>query len=420
MNPNYNRITYGSAGYPRGYSPDSSLLQSLRTSSIPCLGGRLFRSPNQHDQPLICYALESSNKDLVNELSKTYHAFTRLPAACFVPYETSREVRTGLYVFKFALSKGMRSMRQIMESPEHEQLGDGLFQKLVELLFDYKEAAAQDAEGNGNPAGSYAALCSISLDTVFMDQRGKLRLLPLQCQNGDYPRGFPLEAGTPEADELTDIYTAALLALQVVSGCEYESRSQHKRMCPERVPEWMMKCLCIFPSGRLNLAQCRNLIAQDAAEAAREQSGSTTGRRSNQSAARDALGNRIPANKAPKPAPAPIPKADPEPSAAEPVPPENGSIFSRLHSLRHFWAVPEEQTSKTADFPRPSAPPGSHQRTVLADLGELDSGLFHANPFSRRTTPDESTAPYTGSPRRDPFIRNNEDLIPLVPDDDED
>ena len=424
MTPINSNINFGSAAFPRGYNPVSVIIAAMRDCAIHCFGGELFHFRNQNDQEIVCHAITCGNSELLNKLSSLYHNLNRMHSIPFVHYDQSVSLPNGKMAFTFELSNDCRSMRQIMDSPDHAQIGSTLFPKLVALLDEYYMISGRDS-----------ALCSLSLDTVFMDDRGRISLLPLQCQNLDYPRGFPLEVGTVEADERTDLYSAAMLTLQVVSGCEYESRTQHKRMLHEQVPDYLMMCLCAFPSCRPTLAQIKNEIAQEAAAAKAGQAGkSRSGRR--EPVPTDAAGNPIREPDAPKrkrslfgrreessqsaremprqPAreevrqPArEMPREPLREEARQPAQEEHGaaapdSISSLLSNIRHFWAVPDAQVSNTFDFPRPTVPHAPRQHTVIDDLGE---GGYTRHNAGRQTysSPDRpesvDTSPWNhGSP----------------------
>ena len=422
VNSTPNNISYVSAGVPRGASPMGSLIQDMRKATNVCFGGKLFLSTNYHGQTLICHAVSSGKREVVQELSRVYHAFNELSTMPFLTYNGSRP-GDGQVIFTFALADGCRSMRQIMTDDDHEAVGMQLFQKLVEILTKYKKMADYRY-----------ALCCISLDTVFMTSQGEILILPLQCPNQDYPRGFPLEAGTDEADERTDLYTSALLTLQVISGCEYESRAEKKRMCPELVPQYVMNCLCVFPSGRKTLDQTRNLIADETKEAAKAlaaRGADKHGRRARQVSGYDAAGNPIydDAPAEPKPffgfhkAKASLPvQEEREPEA--PASAKFNAILTPLWNLRRIWAAPEDEISGTADYPAAPASPAprtSHQPKRLDDLGEdaydyFDPVRFSAGPAS------ESTNRYVSGGRRQTYVpdddRSSYDCVILTDEDD--
>lgn len=429
VNSTPNNISYVSAGVPRGASPMGALIQDMRKATNVCFGGKLFLSTNYHGQPLICHAISSGRRDVVQELSKFYSSLRALPTVPFLTYSGSNDLGGGQVVFTFALGENFHSMRQIMNSEGHEKIGMQLFPKLVDILTKYY----------GKTAKYKDALCCISLDTVFMTPQGECLLLPLQCPNQDYPRGFPLEVGTDEADERTDLYTAALLTLQVISGCEYESRAEKKCMRPDMVPEYVKDCLCVFPSGRKNLAQTRNLIALEAQEAARvrtSKEAAKPGRRSKQVNGYDAAGNPIYDNgtpeefksafslRKPKAAP-PIPDDEEEFDAPIPAGSKLNAIFAPLRNLRHIWAAPEEEISGTADYPTSpvnASPYTYHQPKKIHDLGEDAFDYFSSTRFGAGSDGAHTSQYIPDSSRQssDPNSRESTyDCIILTDDDDD-
>lgn len=386
VNSTPDNASYVSVGVPRGASPMGSLYQDLRNATNVCFGGKLFLSKNYHNQTMICHAVSNPKREAIQELSQVYNAFNALTTMPFLTYKGSKPGPSGngQVIFTFVLAENCRSMRQVMTSDDHAEIGMQLFPKLVDILTKYK-----------NMADYKYALCCISLDTVFVTAQGEILLLPLQCPNRDYPRGFPLEAGTNEADERTDLYTAALLTLQVVSGCEYESRAEKKRMCPELVSGYVMDCLCVFPSGRKTLAQTRNLIAGESRDAAKTQAARADvkpPRRSRKPIGYDAAGNPI-YDDAPTEqksffrfhkakSASPVPE---EPDAPAPTNIGINAILAPLQNLRHIWAAPEEETSGTADYPFvPSRPAPSTPRRArtLDGLEEDPSDYFVPTRFS--------------------------------------
>lgn len=418
VNTTPNNVSYVSVGVPRGVSPMGTLIQDMRKATNVCFGGKLFLSTNYHGQREICHAVSSAKREAVQELSRVYHAFNGLTTMPFLAYSGSRP-GDGQVIFTFALADNCRSMRQVMTANDHEEVGMQLFPKLVEILTKYE-----------NMAEYKDALCCISLDTVFVTSRGEILLLPLQCPSQDYPRGFPLEAGTVEADERTDLYTAALLALQVVSGCEYESRAEKKRMCPELVPGYVMDCLCVFPSGRKTLAQARNLIAGEIKEAA-EVHAAKPDRHSRQVTGYDIAGNPIYDDAPAEPKPffgfhkvKAAPPVQEEPEAPVHAGSRLNAIFAPLRNLRHIWAAPEEETSGTADYPAAPvspAPRSFHQPKKLDDLGEDADDYFNSNRFGAASE-SEPTNRYAAGSRRYAYEPeddgSSDDCVILTDDDD--
>ena len=241
-----------SAGAPIGYSEGGVLLADLHANGRRCFGGWIFRSTNHSGYPIICHAvLTSSIKNEITKMSNWYRWTNANCAGLFPIYEGSVNIDKYTF-FKFAVGEGSRSMRQVMTDPERAGTCKNLFTNLVMLLHHYSQISGAILE-------CYAPLCSICLDTVYMDKRGQLTVLPLLCINNEFPRGFPLEVGTEEVDDTTDLYTAALLTYQVLSGCEYEKRSENKSMHDLKYPENVMLCIessmNLFASKRLALSE---------------------------------------------------------------------------------------------------------------------------------------------------------------------
>lgn len=259
---NVGSISYGSAAFPLGYDEKVMLKDALakarkEKTAVSCFGGLLFYAREHSGRKLICHAVRTTDQEYIQAVSAWYHMTRDKREVPFLTYNGSYNLDNGTVVFTFDVIEEFISMRQLMERDNHSKYGEELFRKLVNFIQLFKTKAGKD----------FTPLRSIHLDTVFMDTRGNLHLLPLLCLPSQYPIGFPLEVGTPEADERTDLYTAALLALQVSSGCEYECPSEGKRMDPELVPEVVMRCLCVFASGRDDLKSVINILAEGGKEA---------------------------------------------------------------------------------------------------------------------------------------------------------
>lgn len=241
-----------SSSAPDGYSEVAVLLKAMKEKKHRCFGGWIVHSTDHAGFPVVSHAIRTSLiRDASTEMSRWYHWTTANGAGIFPAYAYS--VSAGDYTFfRFALSEGAISMREMMKNPEREGLCRNLFTDLVMLLHRYGQKCEKSA-------GKYRPLCCISLDTVFMDPSGQVSILPLLCVNDEYPRGFPLEAGSEEMDDSSDLFTAALLTYQVLSGCEYEKCSEHKQMRVLKNPANMVDCmnqsLKLFASQRSSLRE---------------------------------------------------------------------------------------------------------------------------------------------------------------------
>lgn len=252
----------GSAGAPKNYDEYQSLVEAMKQESIPSFGGRLFRtlSHNQMNN-LVVFAVPSSvPEEVQTNLSRWFSGGVSLDRIPFARYNGSFVGREYTF-YKFTLRDGAVSMREVLELSDNERKTycKDLFPKLVNLIQTYKEETQSKPEFRGK----YDPLCSIALDNVFMDPSGELRLVPLVSINGEYPRGFPMEAGTEEANETTDLYTAALLTCQVRSGIEYEAPSKGKRMTwSDDLEPWLR----LFASQRKRLPEAVQMIRSSSKE----------------------------------------------------------------------------------------------------------------------------------------------------------
>jgi hypothetical protein len=247
-----------SAGAPLGYLEGGVLLKDMKSNGRPCFGGMIFCSTNHSGCPIVCHAIRDEKiRNKTEEISNCYRRFNANGSGLFLVYEGSTRNVGGYTCFKFALSEGALSMREIMNASNRKDCSSELFTELVRLLNRYKEHGERSS-------GCYTPLCSISLDTTYMDFCGQIRILPLGVLfmlgvSKEYPRGYPMEVGTKEENVATDLYTAALLTYQVMSGCEYERPSENKYMCDTKEDESLWHCVerCMHPfaSKRMTLQE---------------------------------------------------------------------------------------------------------------------------------------------------------------------
>jgi len=349
--------SYTSAGLPMGYDEKAVLREALENAkkdktAVFCFGGLLFYTRNHSNTKLLCHAVRSTNHMYIRSLSSWYNKTKRMRRVPFLTYEHSTDLGNGTVVFTFSIEDTYFSMRQLMERSDHSKYGEPLFRKLVDFLVLFKDELNE----------GYMPLRSIHLDTVFLDERGHLYLLPLMCHPTQYPSSYPQDADNIDADERTDLYTAALLALQVSSGCEYECAAENKRMAPELVPEVVMSCLFPFSSGRYDLRSVVNILnpSKDNEEKSQEK---TVNRRNPQ-------GDVIRSNRWGRQN-----REQPE-EAYEDKPADRGSVATTLAGIAksifsinpfHFIASPADQISRTADHPAAKNPPRFYENAPVSN-----------------------------------------------------
>lgn len=216
-------------------------------------GGLLFRGKNTHDGNVVAHAVEGMTRDEARKLvSGWYFDLTTNHSDMFLTYDHS-EPCDGHVVFSFRLPKGYYSLRELLSEPKSANCGEIIFRRLVALLAGYEAVT--------RAAGPYRPLCCISLDTVFINRAGNdVKLLPLVARHHDFPPYYPGEAGEATADVRTDLYTAALTALQFMSGVEMETENAEMADC-SGIPG-MDECLRVFQSRRPDIRTVLELLKQ--------------------------------------------------------------------------------------------------------------------------------------------------------------
>lgn len=227
------------------------------SDATECFGGLLFRSLNAHQGEVVAHAIGDVARSEAQKLvSDWYYRVTTNHPNMFLIYDHSKPLKKTV-VFTFRLPAGYRSLRELMDNPKARNYGLTLFRKLINFLADYEEATRKE--------GKYRPLCCLSLDTVFMHEtENDIRVLPLIARNGNFPAYYPGEAGAKTADITTDMYTAALTALQFMSGCEMETEEKQMADCTG-IPG-MDNCLRVFQSRRPALREVQTLLGSRSAD----------------------------------------------------------------------------------------------------------------------------------------------------------
>ena len=221
------------------------------SDTVACFGGLLFRTVNAHQGEVVAHAIGSVVRSEAQALvSDWYYRLTTDHPNMFLIYDHSADLKK-MVVFTFRLPAGYRSLRELMGHPQARNYGPKLFRKLIDFLAAYESATRSQ--------GKYRPLCCLSLDTVFIHEtQNDIRVLPLAARNGNFPVYYPGEAGTKAADITTDMYTAALTALQFMSGCEMENETVRMADC-NGIP-CMDDCLRVFQSRRPALREVQTLL----------------------------------------------------------------------------------------------------------------------------------------------------------------
>ena len=206
-----------------------------------CFCGLLFRGKNDHDENVVSHAVEGMTRSEAQKLvSERYYKLPNNHSDLFLAYDRSKN-NDPYVIFNFRLPDGYRSLRELLGHKKSRECGEMIFRRLVELLAKYEERTRS--------AGVYRPLCCISLDTVFIHEtNNNIKVVPLVARFPDFPTYYPGEAGTPAADMRTDLFTAALTALQFMSGIEVETGEKAMADC-SHIPG-MDDCLRLLQSRR--------------------------------------------------------------------------------------------------------------------------------------------------------------------------
>ncbi len=248
-----------------GILHEHKVLDTIRSaidgnSSLFRFGGLLFRGKNSHNGDVVAHAVEDMTQgEARNLVSDRYFDLTTDHSDLFLTYDRSMEIDRHV-VFTFRLPQGYFSLRELLNAPKSPDCGEIIFRRLVALLAKYQEITSD----LGHP---YRPLCCISLDTVFISRAGNdLKLVPLLPRHHDFPPYYPGEAGEKTADQRTDLYTAALTALQFMSGIELETDTVEMADCSGT--PGMDDCLQVLQSRRPDIHSVQALLQQNSPDTA--------------------------------------------------------------------------------------------------------------------------------------------------------
>lgn len=230
----------GSAAGGPGYDP---ALKRAIEAGEHTFGGRLFRHTDKSGFDLISHAV--MNDEFVTERVSHYSRLRRVRGVPFVLSVAEPAVVDEYTVYSFEVGKEL-SLREL--SREYIMANsEGIRDSLLQIINRYRESCYSTQE-------RYVPLCCISMDTVFIDEDGGVRILPLQVTDGKYPAELPREAGTRTADITTDIYSVIYLYYELKSGVSKECPDVLDVPDPDPERELLMsKCLSPFRKRRPSL-----------------------------------------------------------------------------------------------------------------------------------------------------------------------
>lgn len=190
------------------------LLEQIRSDgAIECFGGRLLRRKDQYGYEMLSFAVAGMSQLEASRADAAYVYFSRMNGLNFLTRYGSPEYVGDYTVFNFMIGRNVFSLRELYDggSP-YKVSAEEIMSQLVELLIEYCQYLKSEEM-------NYQSLCCMSMETVFVDGRGQLWLLPLQAYKEHYPIEIPREAAVSGgADVKSDLYAAAFVAVEASSG----------------------------------------------------------------------------------------------------------------------------------------------------------------------------------------------------------
>ena len=181
----------------------NELLREIQKDGIPCFGGRLLRHKDSYGNPYVSFMAPARKSE---EDGPYYARFYAMQTRFLVPF---REIRVGQYrLFTYALNDAEEeSVRDRLRKGPLDGLQ--ILKSLTRILQEYADAQSE-----------YYPLQAISPDTVFINRRNDIRILPLRAwESGNFPVELRTDdAGSSRADVKTDLYSAVYLAMEICSG----------------------------------------------------------------------------------------------------------------------------------------------------------------------------------------------------------
>lgn len=229
----------------QNFSPQSSSAEydALRKrhleEGVDCFGGRLFRSHDRSNRPVLSFAAQGMSQEEIDYANDWYNTLGRLSFLGFLHRTpTPPAVLEQYTVFDFEINPQDQSLHELLSrGAPVPTTADQLMNQLIRLLQGYNNALAETGQ-------SYQPLCCLSRYTVLLGGDNRPKVLPLLAFRGKYPAGTPSEVIRGEAvDARSDLYCAAYAAVEAESGNHsggalIEPRSELLRACLKSVRDW--------------------------------------------------------------------------------------------------------------------------------------------------------------------------------------
>lgn len=177
-----------------------------------CFGGLLFKRTDSTNQTVISFAVRDMTESELSQAVRTYNDLYRSQFCGIIPSAHPFVEQAPPYTFFNFLPKPYsESLREYCGRHNSQRIpAEQIMRKLVKMLVE-----------NYNYAnGSYHAMNCLSMDTIFVDARKALWVLPLQAFRGCFPCQIAPEASDPAGvcDATADLYSAAYVSLEVANG----------------------------------------------------------------------------------------------------------------------------------------------------------------------------------------------------------
>ena len=228
------------------------------TEGAACFGGQIFRA-SEYGRPVLAFASGVSG----GEDDASYYALFGSISPHFFTFLHPDPRKPHIFIFQADPDeKSVREwFRECQAQPTKKAAplpftGEHVLRELVRTIAEYYEFQKK----NG---GIYRPLKAISADTVFLNAKGQVRLLPLKASRDAYPVELPSEARTARANEKTDLASAVYLSMEIDSGRLMDEADGDTVHLQRPVEEWKRDCLLMIPDWRPSLREVIGWLDSD-------------------------------------------------------------------------------------------------------------------------------------------------------------
>ena len=226
------------------------IVEASRSSAgQPCYGGKLVRSSNMNNQTRLFFVLENASETEVQYLDGAFDSANTIGGEYYLAYQKGYRSADGKYtVFQFALEDDQYSVLDYLQNSIHSAKQyfpcQNQWYVLPQLVCMRNEIYKRQKDDD------LPILC-ISAETVFMNAKRKLRILPLISICGEYPVEIPEnDLKNARGDIRTDLASIAMLELEVKN----KSRDQDKLVISD-LDNILHSMLCLVRGARPSLQE---------------------------------------------------------------------------------------------------------------------------------------------------------------------